>query len=117
MVNQMRQNCGVFAMTVSRFTRRKGENQDRLCFRLDGQPVSGCVGDTVAAAMLAHDATASRHTGVSAAPRTPFCMMGVCFECLVTVDGRPNQQACMIELTDGMDILRQRGFRKLEGTW
>lgn len=104
-------------MTVSRFTRRNEADQDCLSFRLDGQPASARAGDTVAAAMLAHDASALRHTGVSAAPRTPFCMMGVCFDCLVTVDGRANQQACMIEVTNGMDVQRQHGFRTLEGEW
>ena len=36
-------------------------------------------------------------------------MMGVCFECLVVIDGVPNQQACMIEARDGMRIERQLG--------
>jgi predicted molibdopterin-dependent oxidoreductase YjgC len=40
--------------------------------------------------------------------RTPllFCGMGVCFDCLVTVDGRPGVRACMTPVRDGMDVVR-----------
>jgi predicted molibdopterin-dependent oxidoreductase YjgC len=31
-------------------------------------------------------------------------MMGVCFECMVDVNGRPNQQACLITPEDGMEV-------------
>lgn len=101
-------------MTASRFTRREDVAADRVSMTLDGHPIKGRAGDTVAAVILAHDGAASRHTGVSSAPRTPFCMMGVCFECLVIIDGKPNQQACMIMAAEGMAIRRQSGFRKLE---
>jgi len=42
-------------------------------------------------------------------------MMGVCFECLVEIDGRPNVQACMTPVRDGMAVRRQSGFRRLSG--
>ena len=42
-----------------------------------------------------------------------FCMMGVCFDCLVTIDGQPNVQACMVETREGMMIQRQRGARRI----
>ncbi|TMH00649.1 MAG: hypothetical protein E6H67_18945, partial [Betaproteobacteria bacterium] len=38
-------------------------------------------------------------------------MMGICFDCLVVIDGRPNQQSCMIPAHDGMQIERQQGAR------
>jgi predicted molibdopterin-dependent oxidoreductase YjgC len=38
-------------------------------------------------------------------------MMGVCFDCLVVIDGRPNQQACMVTVRDGMRVERQQGAR------
>ena len=40
--------------------------------------------------------------------------MGVCFECLVTIDGRANQQGCMIAVTPGMRVDTQRGARLLD---
>lgn len=81
---------------------------------LDGEPITAQAGDTVAAAMLAYSGAASRLTA-KGAPRTAFCMMGVCFDCLVEVDGRPNCQGCMTPVRDGMVLLRQRGLRKLVG--
>lgn len=107
-------------MAESRFVRREGGQSTPLSFTIDGQPATARAGDTVAAALLAHDGMATRRTGIShrginGALRMPFCMMGVCFDCVVTIDGLPNQQACMIDLTQGMDVRRQSGFRKLEG--
>lgn len=81
---------------------------------VDGEPVSARAGDSVAAALLAHSGDPSR-TSATGAPRTAFCMMGVCFDCLVEVDGRPNCQGCMIQVRDGMVLRRQRGSRDLSG--
>jgi len=41
--------------------------------------------------------------------RGPFCLMGSCFDCLVEIDGIPNRQACMVEVTEGMTVRRQAG--------
>jgi sarcosine oxidase subunit alpha len=41
-------------------------------------------------------------------------MMGVCFECLVTVDGVGNRQACLVHVREGMTVERQHGKRDLE---
>ena len=64
-------------------------------------------GETVAAALTAAGITALRHTR-NGDPRGVFCGMGVCFECLVTVDGRPGQRACMTPLRDGMQVTAHR---------
>lgn len=76
---------------------------------VDGATLEARAGDTVAAALLASGRPASRETPVSGAPRGPFCMMGVCFDCLVVIDGVPNQQACMVAVAPGMRIETQRG--------
>ena len=70
--------------------------------------------ETVAAALMAAGAGHSRTTPVSGAPRLPFCMMGVCFDCLVEIDGVPNKQACMETVREGMKIRRQDGKRRLD---
>jgi len=63
---------------------------------------------TIAAAVLSHGGkTHTRLSPASGAKRAPFCFMGVCHECLVEVDGIPNQQACIIEVKEGMKIRRQ----------
>lgn len=45
--------------------------------------------------------------------RAPYCMMGVCFECLVAIDGRPGRQSCLVAVKDGMVIQRQEGASEL----
>jgi predicted molibdopterin-dependent oxidoreductase YjgC len=91
--------------------RRLGDKGATLTLTVDGQEIRARIGDTVAAAMLAAGIGRFRTTPVSGAARAPYCMMGVCFDCLVTIDGAPNQQGCMIALRDGMKIERQHGAR------
>ena len=85
--------------------------QATLRLMFEGQPLAARAGDTVAAALLAGEVGAFRTTPVSGAPRAAYCMMGVCFECLVEIDGVPNRQACLTEAVDGMQIRRQIGAR------
>ncbi|MFW2368100.1 MAG: (2Fe-2S)-binding protein [Desulforhopalus sp.] len=66
---------------------------------------------TVAAAILSDGKKDhTRVSPVSCEKRAPFCFMGVCHECLVEIDGIPNQQGCLIEVKDGMKIRRQLGL-------
>ena len=67
--------------------KRLGDKGATLTFTVDGKPIRARIGDTVASAMLAAGIDRCRTTPVSGAPRAPYCLMGVCFECLVTVDG------------------------------
>ena len=83
----------------------------RIGFSLDGLAVQGAEGDTVAAALLALGHTACRETAVSGAPRGPYCMMGVCFDCLVIIDGLGNRQGCLVPLREGMVVETQHGRR------
>ncbi len=75
-----------------------------LTLSVDGRAVSAREGDSVATAMLAGGIMVTRHSAISGAPRGPWCLMGACFECVVTVDGRPNQRACMTPAHDGAHI-------------
>lgn len=79
---------------------------------VDGVRTVAKEGDTVAAALLAVGLLATRKTPVSGAPRGPYCMMGVCFDCLVTIDDVGNRQACLIPVREGMQIVTQRGRRE-----
>jgi len=78
---------------------------------LDGDAVRVPVNLTAAAAVLLHGGI-SRTTPVSGTPRAPYCMMGVCFDCLMEIDGVPNRQACLVTVAEGMRIRRQQGARK-----
>ena len=75
----------------------------------EGQSLRAQRGDSVAAALLAGNHWCFRTTPVSGAARGPFCMMGMCFDCLVEIDGVANRQACMTEVRDGMRVKRQHG--------
>lgn len=83
-----------------------------LNFTFDGKPMTGCAGDTVAASLLANGIVACRETPVSDTARAPYCLMGVCFDCLVVIDGIGNRQGCLVPLTDGMRIETQHGRRQ-----
>jgi D-hydroxyproline dehydrogenase subunit gamma len=81
---------------------------------IDGRAEKARAGDTVAAALLSAGVLASRVSDVSGAPRAPYCMMGVCFECLVTIDGVGNRQGCLIPVHAGMRIETQRTRREID---
>jgi hypothetical protein len=57
-------------------------------FLADGEPVSAYPGETVAAALLAAGRRRTRATTRCGEPRGLYCGMGVCFECIMVVDGR-----------------------------
>jgi hypothetical protein len=79
---------------------------------VEGVPVRVPEGASAAAAFLLAGPAAIRDTPVGGGPRAPFCLMGVCFDCLAEIDGVPNRQACMVTVAPGMRIARQRGARE-----
>lgn len=78
----------------------------------DGAPIPARRGEPLAAALLAAGIASFRETAVSGAARGPYCMMGACFDCLVEVEGRPNVQACLVPVRDGLRAGPQRGARE-----
>ena len=83
-----------------------------VALTVDGKAVQARSGDTVAAALLSAGIEHCRTTPVTGAPRAPYCLMGVCFDCLVTIDGVGSRQACLIEVRDGMAVETQLGKRE-----
>ena len=81
---------------------------------VDGRPVMARIGESIAVAVLAAGITPTRRTPVSGAPRAPYCLMGACYDCLMTIDGRPNRQACMTPVADGMRVETQLGRPRLD---
>lgn len=79
-----------------------------LTLQVDERALEVPAGISVAAALLLAGTTAFHPAAVSGKPRAPYCMMGVCFECLVEIDGRPNQQACLVTVREGMRIATLR---------
>jgi predicted molibdopterin-dependent oxidoreductase YjgC len=80
---------------------------------VDGRPVTGYAGESVAAVLFAEGITSVRTT-VGGEPRGVFCGMGVCFDCLVVIDGVANTRACMTWISDGMRIELQAGLGPAE---
>lgn len=81
--------------------------------KFDGRTLSVPEGVSLAAALLASGVSSTRTTPVSGQPRAPYCLMGVCFECLVEIDGVANCQACMVTVRAGMSVRSQQGARAL----
>jgi hypothetical protein len=86
------------------------ERGEPLTFTFDGEPVVAFRGESVGAALLAAGHRVLRSTPVTGAPRGIFCGMGVCFDCLVVIDGEPSRRACMTFVTEGMQVETQVGF-------
>ena len=80
---------------------------------VEGQPLQVPAAATAAAAAMLAGLSSTRQSPVNGEPRAPYCMMGVCFECLLVIDGEPSQQGCMVTVREGMRIRRQQGSREL----
>ncbi|MET7696533.1 (2Fe-2S)-binding protein [Streptomyces sp. NPDC005485] len=76
---------------------------------LDGRQIQALPGQTVAAALWAAGITSWRTTRGEGRARGIFCGIGVCFDCLVTVNDRPGQRACLVALRPGDAIRTQEG--------
>ena len=96
------------------FKRLEDIGAEGVAFTIDGKRHTGRPGDTVAAALLAAGVETCRTSAVGGVPRAPYCMMGVCFECLVTIDGVGNRQGCLVPLVEGMRVETQIGHGKRE---
>jgi hypothetical protein len=78
-------------------------------FRFDGRPVPAEPGQSIAAALIADGTRSWRRTRTGRAPRGVFCGIGICFDCLITVNGVPNQRACLVEVRSGDVVTTQEG--------
>lgn len=73
-----------------------------VSLKLNGVPIEVPDGTTVAvAAMLAGNPC---RISVSGTPRGPLCGIGICFECRVTINGKPHCRSCQILCESGMDV-------------
>ncbi|HEV8441165.1 MAG TPA: (2Fe-2S)-binding protein [Methylomirabilota bacterium] len=84
-----------------------------LSILLDGQELTAYEGESIAAALLASGRRFTRSTARTGEVRGYFCGMGVCQDCLMTVDGLPNVRVCMTPVRPGLRVETQRGL----GEW
>jgi len=90
-----------------------GEQRRAIEIMVQGRRVPAREGETLAAALLNAGVVPFRRTPVSGQPRAPLCLMGVCFDCLVEVDGASNVQSCMVEVREGMQVRLHDGARRV----
>ena len=79
------------------------ERPTPVTITVDGRPISAFAGESLAAALFAAGIRTLRRSPRAAAPRGMFCLMGVCQECLVWLDGR-RVTACEEPVREGMAI-------------
>ena len=80
----------------------------------EGRPLECFEGDSVSAALIAAGEYVCR-AAADGTPRGAFCGMGICSECLVTIDGQPGHRACMTLVREGMAIGIQPARPSLAG--
>ncbi|MFI0352099.1 (2Fe-2S)-binding protein [Actinomadura sp. 9N407] len=83
-----------------------GRRESPLTITVDGEPLDGVAGQTVAGVLLASGRRSWR-TGPSGSPRGVFCGIGVCFDCLVTVNEERDVRACRRRAQDGDAVTTQ----------
>lgn len=75
-----------------------------VSFFFNGEKFTGVQGQSIAAALVANDQRELRRTRFGQEPRSIFCGIGICFDCVVTIDGVANQRACLIEISHDMNV-------------
>lgn len=80
---------------------RRGAPIDLL---VDGEVIPAYDGETIAAALTAAGRRVFRHTIDGGAPRGVFCGIGICFDCLVDVEGMGQVRSCMVGVSPGMRV-------------
>ena len=78
--------------------------KERIKIKINGKEATACQGDTVLASLVASGHKILKKSRKLNENRGPLCGMGVCYECQVTINGVPNQRACMTEVKDRMMV-------------
>lgn len=81
---------------------------------VDGQPLTARDGEPIAAALIANGIDICRAMPESGESRGPFCAVGRCSDCLMTVDGELNVRTCVTPVAAGMRIETQHGLGRWE---
>ncbi|MDO4501718.1 MAG: (2Fe-2S)-binding protein [Coriobacteriia bacterium] len=85
-----------------------------VSFVFDGQQITGCEGESIAAALHAAGVMTHRYTARQHKPRGIFCAIGRCTDCVMIVNGQPNVRTCITPLEQGMVVQTQYGVQTQE---
>ncbi|PRD43675.1 sarcosine oxidase [Phyllobacterium phragmitis] len=91
------------------------EPPHQVSFRFGDEEIEAWEGETVATALLASGVMITGVRAMSGRSRGPYCLIGVCHECLVEIDGLANQRACITTVRQNMKVCRQTRLRPLTG--
>ncbi len=80
------------------------KRKEAIIFTVNGKEVSAYKGETLLAALIAAGYKKTKRSPIKGNPRGGLCGMGVCFECIVTVNGVPNIRSCMTEVENNMVV-------------
>jgi len=80
------------------------KRKDKVTLSINGQEIPAYKGETLLAALIAAGYKSLKKSPLRGEPRGALCGMGVCFECIVTVNGEPNIRSCMTEVEDNMKV-------------
>lgn len=75
-----------------------------ISFTFNGSTIECEAGQSIASALINEDQRELRRTRFGNEPRSIFCGIGICFDCVVVINGVANQRSCLIEAQDGMNI-------------
>jgi len=78
--------------------------QTSITIYIDDRPYAVAAGDSIATILLNEGLTAV-HAAPNGTPRGDYCMMGVCFDCMIALEDGRIEQACQTYAEDGMRIL------------
>lgn len=86
--------------------RIKGISRNKpITFLVNGKEFHAFEGETVFGALYAAGFNVMGQRSYDQQERCGFCGMGLCYECLVTIDGRKNQRACMVAVEPDMEVI------------
>lgn len=84
-----------------------------VTLNFEGVPIQASEGETVATALLASGEKVTGTRAVSGRARGPYCLIGICHECLVEIDDNSNRRACLTTVRQDMRVRRQTALRRL----
>ena len=90
----------------------KLDEQKRVKITVDGQSLEAVPGEPILATLLAYGIQKCRTTEKQHEPRWFYCGIGLCTDCVMTVNGVPNARTCVTEIEDGMIVETQQGLGK-----
>jgi sarcosine oxidase, subunit alpha len=87
---------------------------DPFEIEVDGEKITAYEGETIATVLLAAGRRTLRHTIHKKHPRGVYCGIGLCYECMMVINGVPNLRACQTLATAGCRVETQEGLGRLD---